>query len=226
MDNIKGFLETSFIDWPGCSCAVLFLGGCNFRCPFCHNHPLVLAPTELLSLDLEEILVRLRPLHAWLGGVCVSGGEPTLTPELPELLKRLKTGGFQVKLDTNGSRPKVLAELLSAGLIDQVAMDVKAPLEQPLYNRCCGTTVDLELIRESIDLLKGSRVAHQFRMTVVPGFHSVPEVRRWREQLGGTNLKLQNYSPHSVLDPALARGRSYSEVEFSDLLKALAPEQR
>ncbi len=227
MSNIKGFLETSFVDWPGCSCGVLFLGGCNFRCPFCHNHPLVLAPAELISLDLEEILARLRPLRAWLGGICVSGGEPTLSPELPDLLSRLKTEGFRVKLDTNGSRPEVLAGLLAAGLIDLVAMDVKAPLEQSLYDRCCGVPVDLERIKASIDLLKGSKVAHQFRMTVVPAFHSASVVRSWWEQLGGgADLKLQNYSSHSVLDPARAGELRFSEGEFSDLLKTLTPAQR
>jgi pyruvate formate lyase activating enzyme len=218
MAKIKGFLETSFIDWPGRSCAVLFLGGCNFRCPFCHNHPLVLEPEELRALDPEEILARLRPLRNWLGGICVSGGEPTLSAELPVLLRRLKAEGFPVKLDTNGSRPKVLAKLLAAGLLDMVAMDVKAPLEQGLYDKCCGVPVDLARIRESIELLKGSAVAYQFRMTVVPGFHDRALVRRWREELGGTaNLKLQNFSPHSVLDPAQTGPQSFSEEEFSNL---------
>jgi pyruvate formate lyase activating enzyme len=222
MDNIKGFLETSFIDWPGCSCSVLFLGGCNFRCPFCHNHPLVLEPAKLHSLDLGEILRRLHPLRDWLGGVCVSGGEPTLTPDLPELLRRLKAEGFRVKLDTNGSQPAVLAEMLQAGLVDLVAMDVKAPLEQELYDRCCGVAVDLNRIRASIELLKASTVPHQFRMTVVPGFHDQTTVRRWREQLGGgANLKLQNFSPHSVLDPSRAGAETYSEEEFSNFRQTL-----
>jgi pyruvate formate lyase activating enzyme len=221
MRNIKGFLETSFIDWPGRSCGVIFLGGCNFRCPFCHNHPLVLQPQELLSLDLEDILGRLRPWRAWLGGVCVSGGEPTLSVELPELLRRLKAEGFRVKLDTNGSRPAVLANLLTAGLIDMIAMDVKAPLEQALYDRCCGVSVDLVRIRKSIDLLLTSGVAHQFRMTVVPGLHDAAVVRRWRQGLGAAaDLKLQNYSPRSVLDPASGTG-SFTEKEFADLVEVL-----
>jgi len=222
MDNIKGFLETSFIDWPGRSCAVLFLGGCNFRCPFCHNHPLVLGPEELISLDLEEILVRLRPLRSWLGGVCISGGEPTLSAELPEMLRSLKEEGFHVKLDTNGSRPAVLAELLAAGLVDMVAMDVKAPLEQALYDKCCGVKADLGRIGESIELIKGCGLPHQFRMTVVPGFHDRATIHRWRLMLGDSgNLKLQNYSPLSVLAPAHAGERRFSEEEFADLLLAL-----
>lgn len=222
MNNIKGFLETSFIDWPGRSCAVLFLGGCNFRCPFCHNHPLVLHPEQLLSHAPEEILARLRPLKNWLGGVCVSGGEPTLCPELPTLLVRLRAEGFAIKLDTNGSRPEVLATLLAAGLLDMVAMDIKAPLEQELYDRCCGTRVDLARIGESIELLRKSGIAHQFRMTVVPGLHGAAEVRRWVEGLEGSRaLKLQNYNSKSVLTPDLAGPRVFTEEEFSELTQIL-----
>jgi pyruvate formate lyase activating enzyme len=222
MNNIKGFLETSFIDWPGRSCAVLFLGGCNFRCPFCHNHPLVLQPGELVSHDLEEILVRLRPLRNWLGGICISGGEPTLSPELPKLLARLRAEGFAVKLDTNGSRPEVLAMLLSEGLLDMVAMDIKAPLEQELYDRCCGVKVDLARIGESIHLIGASGITHQFRMTVVPGLHGLAEVGRWVAGLKGSQvLKLQNYNPRSVLAPDRTGSRGFSEEEFSELTQIL-----
>jgi pyruvate formate lyase activating enzyme len=222
MNNIKGFLETSFIDWPGRSCAVLFLGGCNFRCPFCHNHQLVLQPGELVSHDLEEILVRLRPLRNWLGGICISGGEPTLSPELPELVARLRAEGFAVKLDSNGSHPEVLAALLAAGLLEMVAMDIKAPLEQELYDRCCGVRVDLARIGASIELLRASGIAHQFRMTVVPGLHGVAEVERWvAGQDGRSALKLQNYNPRSALAPALAGARGFTEEEFSELLNLL-----
>lgn len=214
---IKGFLETSFIDWPGRSCAVLFLGGCNFRCPFCHNHPLVLQPGTLRSHDPGEILARLRPLRQWLGGICVSGGEPTLEPALPALLARLRREDWPVKLDTNGSRPGVLSALLRAGLVEMVAMDVKGPLEQALYDRCCGGAVDLAAIAESIGLLKESGIAHQFRMTVVPGLHGAAEVRRWATRLAGSPLKLQNYNPRSVLAPGQVGPRGFTEEEFAAL---------
>jgi pyruvate formate lyase activating enzyme len=223
MNNIKGFLETSFIDWPGRSCAVIFLGGCNFRCPFCHNHPLVLQPGELLSHELETVLLRLRPLKQWLGGVCVSGGEPTLSPGLPALLARLRAEGFAIKLDTNGSQPEVLATLLDAGLLDMVAMDVKAPLEQELYDRCCGVRVELSRISTSISLIRESGIAHQFRMTVVPELHTAAAVKRWVADLGGGSaLKLQNYKAVSVLAPDQAGSRGYSEEEFFELGRILA----
>lgn len=220
-NNIKGFLETSFIDWPGRSCAVLFLGGCNFRCPFCHNHPLVLQADALHSHALEEILDRLRPLRKWLGGICISGGEPTLSPELPGLLARLRAEGFAVKLDTNGSRPEVLTALFAAGLVDMVAMDIKGPLEQEFYDRCCGVRVDLARIAESIKAIRASGLAHQFRMTVVPGLHGVGEVERWVAGLAGSALKLQNYNPRSVLAPELVTSRGFTEEEFAALQQVL-----
>ncbi len=224
MDNIKGFLETSFLDWPGRSCAVLFLGGCNFRCPFCHNHPLVLHPEGLASLDLEEILARLHPLRDWLGGICVSGGEPTLSPELPDLLLRLREEGWRIKLDSNGSRPEILARLLSSSLVDMVAMDVKAPLEQELYDRCCGVHVDLARIRDSIELLRLSGIEHQFRMTVVPALHTAATIRSWLEELGcGSDLRLQNYNPRTVLDREKTGETAFNEEEFAGLQRLLLP---
>lgn len=219
MDNIKGFIETSFVDWPGRTCAVLFLGGCNFRCPFCHNHPLVLHPAELVSFTIAEIIARLHPLRKWLGGVCISGGEPTLDPQLPELLRILRREGFAAKLDTNGSQPAILAELLAEGLLAMVAMDVKTVLVQESYNRCTGTQVDLLSIGKSIELLKRSGVAHEFRMTILPRYHARTDIVAWADTLGrdGSCLKLQNYNPGSVLAPDLAGGRGFTPAEFAEL---------
>jgi pyruvate formate lyase activating enzyme len=218
LDNIKGFIETSFIDWPGRTCAVLFLGGCNFRCPFCHNHPLVLHPDELVSYPLDEIIAQLGPLRKWLGGVSVSGGEPTLDPCLPELLKILRREGFQTKIDTNGSRPEVLAELLDDGLLDMVAMDVKTVLVRDKYEKCAGTGVDLGAIRESIELIRKSGIAHEFRMTVLPGYHSRDDIAAWAAELeSGRRLKLHNYDPRSPLAPDLAGAKGFAPDDFAEL---------
>ena len=217
--GIKGVLETSFIDWPGRTCAMLFLGGCNFRCPFCHNHPLVLQATELKTLDEDITLIKLTSLKNWLGGICISGGEPTLDPELPNLLRRLKKDGWPAKLDTNGSRPEILEQLLAEDLLDMVSMDVKAPLIQEKYNQCAGTSVDLEKIKKSIMLLKQSAVDHEFRMTVLPRFHSAADVADWATRLEGSKLKLQNFSPRSTMDPAFARDKSFPTNIFEELQK-------
>lgn len=223
MDNIKGFIDTSFVDWPGRICAVLFLGGCNFRCPFCHNYPLVLEPAKLVSYRLADILAQLRPLRQWLGGICISGGEPTLDPQLPELLRVLRREDFQIKLDTNGSRPDILAGLIEQDFLALISMDVKTVLTQKKYDDCAGTRVDLAKIRKSIRLLKKSGVDHEFRMTVLPRYHSREDICAWAEELGGNSpLKLQNFNPRVALAPDLAGDRGFGPDEFAELVKVVA----
>jgi pyruvate formate lyase activating enzyme len=202
--GIKGFLETSFLDWPGRLAAVVFLGGCNFRCPFCHNAELVVEPQRLPSIPLGTILERLRALRGWVDGVVVSGGEPTLSPSLPELLGRIRAEGFDIKLDTNGSCPDVLAKLAARRLVQAFAMDLKAPLEPALYAALAGVPVRLELIRASLDLIRLSGLPHQFRTTYVPGLLDRAAIVRLREATpAGSPHALQAFNPSRVLDPAL-----------------------
>ena len=219
MQNIKGFIETSFIDWPGKTCAVLFLGGCNFRCSFCHNHPLVLEPDKLVSYPLQEIIEKLKPLKKWLGGICISGGEPTLDKELPELLRTFRQEGFSLKIDTNGSRPELLAEIFAENLLEMISMDVKAPLVQEKYDKCAGIRVDLDKVKESIRLIKDSGLDHEFRMTVLPEYHNHDDVVAWAKVLEGSRLKLQNYNPASAMYPALAGSKFFPPDEFALLEK-------
>jgi len=198
---------------------MLFLGGCNFRCPFCHNHVLVLRPETIETLDEAAILEKLAGWKNWLGGVCVSGGEPTLDAELPDLLRRLRREGWPVKLDTNGSRPEVLDRLLAEGLLDMVSMDVKAPLAPEKYARCAGVAVDLEKIRASVALLKASDVQHEFRMTVLPAFHGEDDIVDWVTELSGSRLKLQNFRPIATLDPAFTRAAVFQPDIFNKLCR-------
>ena len=170
--RIKGFIESSCSDWPGQVVAVIFLPGCNFRCPYCHNYPLVLNPDEGETFDLEYVFRRLDELHSWLDGVCISGGEPTLSTGLPDLCKKIKDVGLLCKLDTNGSRPRVIRELLSAQLLDFIAMDVKAPLRADSYAKCAGVQVDLEAIRESMEIIRNAGIFYQFRTTYHPALLS------------------------------------------------------
>jgi len=223
---IKGVIETSFVDWPERLCAVLFIGGCNFRCPFCHNPELVLAPEALATLSMAQVLEQLAPLRKWLGGICITGGEPTLDPHLGSLVALLKAEGWWVKLDTNGSRPEVLEQLLAGGLLDMVAMDVKAPLTDEQYRGCAGVRVDLKVIRRSIALLRESGIAHQFRMTVVPGFHGEREVEAWVASLVGRGrLTLQNFKPGTTLNPALLPATGFPPAIFDGLCR-LVPERQ
>jgi len=204
MTEIKGFLETSFVDWPGKLCSVLFLPHCNFRCPYCHNHSFVFHPEEFTSIPFEFILSRLQTFENWIDGVCISGGEPTLHPRLPSLIHEIRGHGFSVKLDTNGSNPEMLEALIEAGEIDFVSMDVKAPLDPFSYRSSAGIFIDLTLILRSIEILKQGRVEHEFRMTVVPGLHRLEEVKRLGEQLRpGWRFVLQNFNAENPLDPSL-----------------------
>lgn len=202
--GIKGFLETSFLDWPGRLAAVVFLGGCNFRCPFCHNAELVIEPDRLPSIPLDAVLGRLRALRGWVDGIVVSGGEPTISPRLSELLGRIRAEGFDIKLDTNGSCPDVLAKLAARNVVQAIDMDLKAPLEPALYRALAGVPVRLELIRASIDLIRLSGLPHRFRTTYVPGLLDRAAIGRLRAATPpGSPHVFQAFNPRRVLDPAL-----------------------
>ena len=218
MIEIKGFLETSFIDWPGKICSVLFLPGCNFRCPYCHNHPLVFHPGQFASIPLKKILRRLRSFKDWIDGVCITGGEPTLHADLPLLIREIKESGFPVKLDTNGSCPGILEKLIEEGRLDFVSMDVKGPLDPFSYRRATGLPVDLSLISKSIEILKREKVEYQFRVTVVPQLHSREEMRTLAQQLGaGRRVILQNFNPEDPLDPSLKKTVPYDPKALKEM---------
>jgi len=165
---IAGFQPTSLIDYPDRVAAVLFTAGCNLRCPFCHNPDLVL-PESVVGLtlfDTQHVISRLEERASFLDGVVITGGEPTLHPGLGAFLRRLKSLGLLIKLDTNGTDPDVLGRLLEAGLVDFVAMDVKA--SRMSYERLAGTAVDLEAIGRSIETIRDRVPEHEFRTTVAP----------------------------------------------------------
>jgi pyruvate formate lyase activating enzyme len=202
--EIKGFVETSFVDWPGRICAVLFLPACNLRCPFCHNQDLVLHPEGLPSYPWEFISRRLLALKPWLDGVCVTGGEPTLQPDLSDLLRKIHCLGLSVKLDTNGTRPVVLRRLIALGLIDHLAMDIKGPLDEKTYGQCSGAAVSISEIRKSMDLILSGKVAGEFRTTVVPQWHTPSVLARMALELEkAPKWTRQEFNPAQAMDPAL-----------------------
>jgi pyruvate formate lyase activating enzyme len=216
--EIKGFLETSFVDWPGKICSVLFLPYCNFRCPYCHNHPLAFHPEQYLTIPLEEILARLRGFEGWIDGVCLTGGEPTLHADLPFLIREIRRRGFLVKLDTNGSNPAMLENLIDAREIDFVSMDVKAPLDPFSYHRLTGLSIDIKVIWRSIETLKRGEVEHEFRMTVVPGLHQKEDIQHLGSQLkAGKRFVLQNFNPENPLDPSLKNILPYDPMVLKEM---------
>lgn len=181
---IAGLQKMTLLDYPGKVACTVFLQGCNYRCPFCHNSELLPRKGEEFMTE-EEFLSFLKKRQGLLDAVCVSGGEPTLYKDLPRLLKAIKDLGYLVKLDTNGSDPEVLKALVKDGLIDYVAMDIKnSPAH---YGETVGLSrVDMEAIDESIRFLLSDAVAYEFRTTVVAQLHddaSILEMGAWLSSL-------------------------------------------
>jgi pyruvate formate lyase activating enzyme len=221
---IKGFIETSFIDWKGMVSSVLFLPGCNFKCPFCHNFNLVKEPEVYETLSFEHIKERLAKFKGWIDGVVVSGGEPTLHPGLPELLGAIKAQGFKTKLDSNGHRPKVLRRLIDHGLVDMVAMDLKAPLEPLAYRRAAGCPVELERVQESLDLLIQGGTPHEIRSTIWPLWHGEAELKAMAASVRGAQawtLQIMKLDTAWNLEP-LGDGQPYTQTELDRLQKEIA----
>lgn len=218
MIEIKGFLETSFVDWPGKLCSMLFLPHCNFRCPYCHNHSLVFHPEQYQSIPLDDILDYLHSFKDWIDGVCLTGGEPTLHSDLPFLIHEVKRNGLMVKLDTNGSNPEMLKNLMEAGEIDFVSMDVKAPLDPFSYRRSIGMSTDLNPILRSIEILKRGNVEYELRMTVVPGLHRKEDISTLGSQLRvGKRFVLHNFNPENPLDPSLKNISPYDPKALREM---------
>jgi pyruvate formate lyase activating enzyme len=215
---IKGFLETSFVDWPGKVASVIFLSHCNFRCPYCHNYDLVLHPDQLPTIPFEQVIQQIKKYKGWVDGVCITGGEPTLFPALVQLIEQLRNEHMLIKLDTNGSRPEVLKKLIDNHLVEHVAMDVKAPLNQESYSNCCGVSVDLEKIKGSIDLLRKTFISYEFRVTAVPTLLKKENLLMLANELKGSErLTLQNFNPEHPLDPALKNVKPYMEQEIQEM---------
>jgi pyruvate formate lyase activating enzyme len=216
---IKGLVKTSVIEYPGKLSTVVFAGGCNFRCPYCYNVDLVLWPDELPDIETEWVLDLLAHRRGFVDGVVVSGGEPTIQKGIDSFLRKVKGLNLSIKLDTNGSAPSVLKALASEGLIDYVAMDVKAPLDER-YNVIAGVSVDLGKIEESIEfLLKGS-VDYEFRTTVVPGFIDREDVCAIARSIrGAKRYAIQQFRSSRTLDPTLEDVKPYGGEEIEAMVR-------
>lgn len=207
--ELKGWVRTSLIDYPGRIATVLFTGGCDFRCPMCHNADLVLRPGEMATLPQEEVWNFLSRRVGLVEGVVITGGEPTLQAGLLPFLRRVREQGMDVKLDTNGYHPDLLASLLDEKLVDYVALDVKAPPGK--YPLLAGRAdLDLRRVERSIALLRGSGIPCEFRTTVVPEMlaeEDVEEIARWIA--GAERYVLQQFRPLGTLDPSLETTAPY-----------------
>lgn len=216
MVEIKGLEKLAPRDFPGHISATVFTGGCNFRCPYCHNADLVLKPGSLATIPPEAFFEFLDIRRGWLEAVCVTGGEPLMHEDLGDLLRAVKERELLVKIDTNGSFPQRLRELISAGLVDFVAMDVKAPINR--YAEAAGVPVDTAAILESISIVRGSGCGHLFRTTVVPGLLQSADIKAIAVMLeAAEEYRLQPFVPGQTLDPAYADRPACSGEELSRL---------
>ena len=201
--KIGGLNKFSLSDYPGHVAAVVFTQGCNFRCPFCHNGSLIASKVPDSSLIPEEkVFEFLQDRHNQLDGVVVTGGEPTIQPDLSAFIHRIKAMGFLVKLDTNGSQTKTLKKLLENNLIDHIAMDIKAPFA--IYDRLTGMHTPVSQIKESIKLIARSGIAHEFRTTIVEPLLSPEDVLLIKKLVPTSSThRLQKFRSEHALDPTL-----------------------
>ena len=222
--QIGGLQKLTLIDYPGRLAATVFLCGCNFRCPWCYSSELVL-PEKIKNqpkISEKEFFDFLKERKTLLEGLVLCGGEPTYHKELPDLIKKIKKLGFLVKLDTNGSNPKMIKKLIDNKLIDYVAMDVKLPKEK--YPKIYGKRVKIKNIEESIKILKNEKIDSEFRTTVVPTIlkkEDILKIARWISP--AKKYYLQNFRPEKTIDPKFEKIKPYPQELLLEIQKAISP---
>lgn len=216
-----GFEKCTLIDYPGKMACMVYTIGCNFRCPYCHNPELV-DETVAATVSEEEVLTFLDTRRGLLDGVVITGGEPTIHKDLIPFIEKVKAKGFLVKLDSNGTSPQVLKDLVSKQLVDYIAMDIKAPLSK--YSQTVARPVNQMAIQESIDFLKTNTVPYEFRTTVVKSILSEEDVEMIGVEISGADRYfLQAFVPTKILNPQLRKKVSYSNEEMTSLLERIRP---
>jgi pyruvate formate lyase activating enzyme len=214
---IRGIIETSFLDWDGKVVMVLYTPRCNLKCPFCHNWELMDNPSKYPEKTWEDIKSLLEKYSDFLDGVCVTGGEPLLEPDLEELLQNVKNMGKLVKLDTNGTMPDVLSGLMEKGLVDYIAMDIKMPPDKR-YVLATGVKTDLKDIKKSISIIMKSGIDYEFRTTVVPTIHSKVDIVDIAKYLkGAKKYVLQQFAAFHACDENLRELKPYDNEIIAEM---------
>jgi len=217
-----GYLQkTSLIEYPGKVCGIVFTQGCNFRCPYCHNPELVDPALFGECLPSEDVLAFLARRRGQLDAVTITGGEPTIHNGLLGFIRRIRNLGYLVKIDTNGSNPGVLRQIIDDGLADFIAMDVKSPLAR--YPDITRTACDVGRVESSIQAVMRSSVAYEFRTTVFSGLLKPDDILEIGRMIrGASRYVLQKFVPSKHLDQAYLKAGTFSEEEIEDLLERLA----
>ena len=220
--DIKGFVDVSLVDWNGMVSSVIFLPRCNLRCPYCYNSALVLRPEASPTVPFKEIEGYLKQHRDWIDGVVITGGEPTVHEDLFSLCSKIKGMGFSVKLDTNGTNPNMVRALIERGMVDYVALDVKAPLKEEKYSAASGVDAKnfLKKIGETVKTLLGSKVDHEFRTTLVPTLHEKEDVEEiCREISGCKKYVIQNFKGDvETLNPYFKGLKPFTDREMEAFL--------
>jgi len=215
------------IDWEGMIISTLYIGGCNFRCPFCYNTDLVLDSLSLPDIPEENILSFLVERKPFLDGICLSGGEPTLYVDITEFLEKIRSLNLKIKLDTNGSQTAILKKITEQHLVDYIAMDIKNCLQTEDYTRTIGVQEEkiITKIKNSIELIMASGVDYEFRTTIVPGFHDAEMIENIAKEIkGAQKYILQNFiHSEEMLDPTLKSVKLISEDKMKEILKRVVP---
>jgi len=222
---IRGFLESTLIDWEGKIASEVFLGGCNLRCPYCHSAYLVHSPPDAETISLQHVINYIQSSEGWIDGVIFTGGEPTPHKGLADAMQTIKELGLQAKLDTNGTLPDRLALLFDKGVVDYVAMDVKASLEK--YAIVTNADVDPTAIRKSIDLIEARAPDYEFRTTVCPAFVKEEDIEAIATMIeGAKKYVLQQFRPQDCLDPDMNLVRPYKKDRLEKMVASAATKVR
>ena len=214
---VQGLQKLTLLDYPGKVACTVFTAGCNFRCPFCHNAPLVIDTHRNPEISLKEIYLFLEKRKGILDGVCVSGGEPLIQHGIEIFLERLKEMGYAVKLDTNGSNPEMVEQLVGDGLVDYVAMDIKNSPRR--YEETAGVKLDVTRINDTVEFLRKGTVDYEFRTTVTREFHTredILEIGKWLA--GSRRYFLQAYRESDQMIGSGFSGYSREQLENFRLL--------
>jgi len=224
--KIVGYLKTSLIEWPGKISSVIFVPGCNFACPFCHNANLV-DPKKIKKLTIiseKEILADLKKREKWIDGVVITGGEPTLQSDLTDFLQKIKKLGFLTMIQTNGSQPEVIRNLLIRKLVDYLTLDLKGDFKN--YQKFTGVKNYTPEVKKSLKIISDSGIDFELRTTVVPTIHNEKVLLKMAKDLKSIieNCRwyLQTFQPKNCLSPKFNKIKPYSKMEMEGFVKAVS----
>lgn len=221
--RLGGYQKLTLIDYPGVIATTVFTVGCSFRCGFCHNPELVIkSQFPALNKLEEEFFEHLAKRVGKLEGVCITGGEPTIQPDIVEFIRKIKEMGFLVKLDSNGTRPDVLRKVIKEKLVDFIAMDIKSSPEN--YDKAVGLKADIDRIKLSVEMIMSSGLPYEFRTTVVPGIHSEEDfvrIAKWIK--GAKSYYLQEYREMRTLDPEMSEITKGKKLDLKKIKASMDP---